>query len=319
MIKTLFSTFLLIGSVGLNANKPKENAFNSTYLYNSYCYRDILDISNFDKFEVGETYTIINNQLMNLNKYDRPMVLINDNNGFYFRYIYYMDFYCGSNTGDSKYLYLNLTYQNDIDSAPLYYEEYFGIDSYDLDNLDNYYCVFYFPNIIYQSDINCAIFNAVASHSGNSHVQSVDSYYTFLDNNYAGAFTFMGNMLINNNLASRFIYNNRTATYDSINSTGIISNTFMYNGDFVSSNSILLNGVLIPNVFYNAMSNIGVFSYVYQPNEETFASMIGAVIDAPIEMLTKFFNFELFGMNFYIAFASIVTVLIIAYVIRKLV
>ena len=54
-------------------------------------------------------------------------------------------------------------------------------------------------------------------------------------------------------------------------------------------------------------------------NQATFTGLFGAIADTPIIMLRSLFNFDLFGMNMFIIIMSLITGIIVIYVVKKVV
>ena len=77
---------------------------------------------------------------------------------------------------------------------------------------------------------------------------------------------------------------------------------------------------MIPRTMHNTLLNYGVFQFVPSDvHNYTFGELIFNIMDAPIYFLKSLFSFQLFGETFYVAFMSVLTIMLICFVVRKLI
>ena len=198
----------------------------------------------------------------------------------------------------------------------------------DLDNCDTQtkYAYLYFVQPYYIAEDNVfSLFNYVFVQSGNDYFVNYTGWYTFSEQpNFSSTFYVFGSLMGNNNLYQRMFVS--STGYISFSNPSDYEDVVVYNnGGFQKVNNrdvirqVYFTGVLIPSTTYSSLSNMGVFNYVPNSTQYTFGEMIFNIMDAPIYFLTNLFSFELFGVEFYVAFFSIVSVVLICFVLRKII
>ena len=75
----------------------------------------------------------------------------------------------------------------------------------------------------------------------------------------------------------------------------------------------------MPIEIYNQMLGNGTFAFVPSAEQSDLKSLIFAIVDAPIKMLTDLMDVELLGTNFFVAFMGIVSVVLICFIVRKII
>lgn len=88
----------------------------------------------------------------------------------------------------------------------------------------------------------------------------------------------------------------------------------------VPSNQFYFTGVKMPKYSYNRLTSYGVFAFVRDTSydDTEFKDVLFAVMDSPIYMLSRLLNFELFGMNLFLALCGLVTIWILLFLFKKL-
>lgn len=159
----------------------------------------------------------------------------------------------------------------------------------------------------------------------NRYWTSYTGWYTFNEFISFAKCGFVGSFMANNNL-----YNSIGFLGTDVES-GLITLANARNGDYyetllcdngtwnLDSRRIYLSGVVMPIDVYQVMLANGQFAYIPSVENSTFKELIFAVVDAPIKMLTDLFNVELLGTKFYVAFMGIVSVVLIAFILRKII
>lgn len=300
---------------------PRHDVYNGGGIYGSYCMRDTYE----DDF-VGLEDDYLYCKIYLLSDYDnadyQPMIML-DNDATLSYYIYDMHVNVYS-YGDDTYWDVDIGYNNvrggSQASYNLTYRVYQGEDITDIGN-EHEDLIIYFPNTIAVDNTILNAFRSVFTGEGNRFVHYYNGFYTFIDTDYNASWLIYGAISINNELFNNMYYDNGYSvgnqSFKNYNLKYIWSGAFV-NSEYQSPN-VYLGNCLISNTMYSRMSDMGVFGYVSAPNNVTFAGMVTSVIDAPIYMLSQLFSFELFGVQFYIAFMSIVTVVLICFLIKKLI
>lgn len=81
--------------------------------------------------------------------------------------------------------------------------------------------------------------------------------------------------------------------------------------DWANVNTVIFDGAQYVNpTFFNFLDTNGYFGPPIFTNDDTYTAtdLIFAVVDAPIRFIQSLMSFELFGMGFFIIFASIITI-----------
>lgn len=311
MFKELVVTGLLSFSVGSHSLQPR-NANRLYSLYGCYCMNEEFDV---DVTSLSNDAVVIDYNVY----YDAFMLfhLENDN------YIY------NTTIRTFEFNYVDV----DTFEVHLYDGEYSlrqeittGDDIYDL-YTEMQIMVLFFPTPYYVSEYTYQVFNCFYNNNGNPFVTKYSGWYSFNTSSistYNGIFTFNGFITADNNLYNYIDYRNKTCTcyirgVDYQYGVNGGSTVVVDNGVLKSNVPLLLSDVLIPDYIRTQMLLVGTFSYTYTPVEYTFGDMVFSVVDAPIYMLSQLFSFELFGLQFYVAFMGVVTILLICFIVRKVV
>ena len=125
-------------------------------------------------------------------------------------------------------------------------------------------------------------------------------------------------------MAGNTLYNYMEA-YSSIyvaywsNTTNYTDYIVSSQGDWHTSRNIYFTDVLISEDFYRFLQNNGTFQYVPTTETSDFQDLFFALADTPIYYITTWFNFEILGFNIGVAIVSMMTLLVIVFVIKKLI
>ena len=226
-------------------------------------------------------------------------------------------------TGSDAFFKVNWYYDLEGTEYFVYYDYGFDLDE-TFDNTERF-CIWFLKDYYCSNDM-AYLFNYMFQNSPNDYCKVYNGWYTFSNtfsvNNIVGNyFNLYGNFTIDNNLYSQMSFNSTTHTIYASGTNGVDYFNFKVydNSLLLNSNAIYINNCLMPYSYYQYLVNWGTFNYVPQQVEYTFGDMIFSVIDAPIYMLSQLFSFELFGIQFYVAFMGITTVLLIFFIVRKVI
>lgn len=173
---------------------------------------------------------------------------------------------------------------------------------------------------------NSLIFNAIFTQEGNRYVQNYKGYYHYNNGEWANSsYTFYYT-------APLFLTN--SAMYNTYNHGGNTDINFalmkdgttpqgsefyvLKNGTYAKTTNINISG-LLPQYVRQCMQNEGVFQFVDDTQDTTWYEMILATMDAPLYYIRNLLGFELFGINLFIAFSSLMTLMLIIAIIKKVV
>lgn len=188
------------------------------------------------------------------------------------------------------------------------------------------YHILYINNYIRITQQDYDIFNVFYTASGNEYNTYYNGYYTFV-NNWTNTFYWSVPMTF---IADNNMYNVLTRLGDT-NGLRAYSDAYMENNTYphldvydssgyhLKDRTVYIGG-MIPNWLYDKMSIVGTWGYVPKPVEEyTFGEFLFSIMDAPVYYLYSLFNVEIFGMNLFIAFSSLITLCIVVFVIKKII
>ena len=165
-------------------------------------------------------------------------------------------------------------------------------------------------------------FNKIFTSNDNQYVVSYNGYYSFLSGGITPLSTnptILGNIVLNNVI----YYGIRTGSFyfsaisiDYVNNTNTVVNGLSYS----QSPNIWFNNVKLTKSDYTYLNTIGVFGYSRPTtyDDSTFNDLLFSIMDSPIYMLSRLLNFELFGVNVFIAVTGLLTLALVVVVIRKI-
>lgn len=229
---------------------------------------------------------------------------------------------------DPSYFEFNFS-QSDI-TREYWFRYYFGGGNQEgttSGNIEPYRTIVYFNRPYYLDRSTKNRWDMYFTHEGNSYCNVYTGWYT-MNNSYIAPirnFQIFGNFIVNNNLYTSLQYTTDSGGYleahlDDFNNDFYSSiYIWRYNQYQINDKLIYFTEVMIPQTTMINLRANGVFGYAYEPVNYTFGEMIFNIIDAPIYMLSQLFSFTLFGIEFYIAFIGIVTIILICFIVRKIV
>ena len=182
-------------------------------------------------------------------------------------------------------------------------------------------CV-YFTDSVYLNGFWKYVLNTFFSKVPNRYWTSYTGWYTFNNviNNNTGVF--VGSIMANNTLYNGLAWsggNYVVADLTSVSTNYIYKDLYTNGSWFLDSRRVYLSGVLIPLDVYSQMSANGIFDFIPSVERYDLTELIFAVVDSPIKMLTDLFNVELLGVQFYVAFMGIVSIVLICFILRKII
>lgn len=319
MIKTLIATAMLSMSTSVGAIQPKK-ANNLNTVQGGYCMR--ADYTRMDDFE-GQRDTVY--YVYNYEDY-------NNENGdiYYFYYDSYNDY---SDYIAVRQLYFIPTLNNGFIRVRLhinlgeYTVDYNIRNDAFIDDLpdDMSNGILYFTKPYTLDYDTWYLFNTFYSTAPNDYVNYYNGYYTLLSSgiNVDTKWQVFGYCSVNNNLCYRvdFYQGECYGTgIDYSSQSGVFSTDVVERGAIVGDTRILLNGVLI-NKYHTLpeMQRTGVFQFVQDSTTYEFKDIMISIADVPIRILTGLLSFQLFGIELYVAFMGVLTLVLIGIIIRKLV
>lgn len=311
MFKTLLaSTFLLFN---VSSKVPVTRDSNYIYsLYGAYCFKDHITYEkdalpdeytyldyNTTEYYARMTYQLSYDDVYNYNTViDNMDITYDDTNDYYVFHIYDGDFSLRQNITSDEYLY-----------------DMYG-ECWEL--------VLFFPAQFNVTADGYRLFTTFFTSEGNNWVTNYSGWYTITNPQYTSDIKLNGFFNISNNLYNEieFVNHNFRAWYRDEYSYDYSGDSYVdviVDSKLKVSSLLYFDNVLIPNYLNYNFRQVGTFSYQYTPVEYTFGDMIFSVIDAPIYMLSQLFSFELFGLQFYVGFIGVVTLLLICIIVKKLV
>lgn len=192
---------------------------------------------------------------------------------------------------------------------------------YDLD-VDFADLYFYITNPYILDSSSYEQFSKIFTNNDNQFVVSYNGYFSFLSGNitpFSERFTILGNIIFNNVIYYGFRsgqYSIDAISIDYVNSV----NSVVVGVSYKEAPNIWFNNVKMTKSNYTYLHSIGVFGYVRPTtyDDSTFNDLLFSIMDSPIYMLSRLLNFELFGMNVFIAVSGLLTLALVVVVIRKI-
>lgn len=323
MFKTLVATCLLTfscSSSGLKINERLKKEANDTS-YNVIGAYNFVDEFDFDDIEGSVSDIYVFNDISNNERLYNVPISYTENGTRYFKYLADIQF-------DVTATSHNVEIQFHV------YDIY--SDDNIIYNIPNGYTntcdLYFYVNDLYVLHDNLKdTWNALFTHEDNEYVRTYTGWYT-LNNNASsinGYFCLLGHVQFDNNiyfyltnLSDGVLGGSYTSFWGSYYSVETLSyQNHQYNlpldYKYVSSNQFYLTGVKMTDVDYYRLVNSGVFGYV--PNVETsdFYDLMYSVMDSPLYMVSKLLNWELLGVNVFIALTGLLTLIVILTLIRK--
>lgn len=319
MIKELVATLLLSGSIGAKAPIQPKRASDVSYTINGvYNFKE-----TWDWTKLGYQSYSFSIEFENSNDlaYTTPITFNNDyaSPNYYLKSISFNAYDIIDVDIDFDYYDSNLTdYTTGITIERGESFQEFSISAM------MFYC---HRSIILHGD-DAIIFSNIFTTEDNSLVTSYTGYYSFVTNQTGlpNQFFVYGSCLFNNQMYFGFTSHGVDSSH--VNFYYYDVNEFYYTmrsytlplvGGEISNRNILCTNCKMSVADKTKLSNIGIFSYVRDSSydDTDFKDLMFSVMDSPIYMLSRLLGFELFGVNLYIALASLLTIVALLVLIRK--
>lgn len=208
-----------------------------------------------------------------------------------------------------------------VDSNDIAYVEYTGDFEYLTTNF-----VMTFNEEYYLTGVDAIIFNTLFNKSGNRYVQYYNGYYHYnngnwFSNTYAPTYYDFGALFMTQGyIFNSYSYDTSKVSYNTMYKNGTTQSYVVAydNGNYTNLSNITIQG-LLPVRVRQCLNSTGQFQFVNDTPNTSWYEMILATMDAPIYYLKNLLGFELFGMNLFIAFASLMTLMLIIAIIKKVV
>ena len=326
MIKTLFATALLSFSVGAKSIDHREAVTNNqaTYVNGSYNFKDSFDFDT-DDFDLSD-YEIVFEDIGSVKSYLNPMSFYDGGGHFY--YVYKINF--------------NVNYVSTITLTFYYYDVYSSssfsfsiIDDSLITDLDSDYSdlIINFRNTYILDGDEAKLFNYCFTREDNALTTTYNGYYSFSNNlsSINNWFFISGAISFNNRVYN--VFTNKgdgvvgssavavCGSYFNIEQNQYYMQSFglPFDRNYVSSNNVLMSNAKMTKYSYNNLTNVGVFAYQHDPtyDDADWKDLLFSVMDSPIYMISRLLNFEIFGINLYIALAGLLTIVVIVFCVRK--
>lgn len=326
MIKEILASTLLCTCINAQRPQPHKAIGSSTVLSGQYTLQDTYDFTNVldvwteytqplaldYQFIIGTTGQRINEITMfgNLGG-DRDMYNVSSitlkvwKTGIARLYI-----------EDKTDNYIEL--EDIVNGHEITYIEYYGNYEAPLENL-----VINFNEEYYLNGFEAIIFNTLFNKSGNRYVQFYNGYYHYnntgwYNNNYD--YFYSGPLFIIKNGIYNACTHMGTCQYEVLNSENSVYSVLdVYkDGTYTNVSNINING-LLPKYVRDCMNSEGTFNFINDTEPSTWYEMILSTMDAPIYYLHGLLGFELFGINLFVAFSSLLTLVLIITVIKKVI
>lgn len=325
MIKTLFATALLSFSVGAKSIDHREAATNqATYVNGSYNFKDSFDFDT-DEFDLSD-YEIVFEDIGSVKSYLNPMSFIDGGGHFY--YVYKINF----NTNSPNTIALTFYYYDVHSSSSFSFSVGNGDNITGLDTDYNDLIINFRQTYILAGD-EAKLFNYVFTKEDNVLTTTYNGYYSFSNNlsSINSWFFISGAISFNNRVYN--VFTNKgdgvvgsspsavCGSYFNIQQNQYYMQSFglPFDRNYVSSNNVLMSNAKMSKSSYNVLSNAGVFAYQHDTSydDSDWKDLLFSVMDSPIYMISRLLNFEIFGINLYIALAGLLTIVVIVFCVRK--
>lgn len=185
--------------------------------------------------------------------------------------------------------------------------------------------VFVFNEEYFLTEEQFDIFSIFFSKSGNRYVQFYKGYYHYNNGNWVNSnyhFNYSSPLFMtNSNMFSSYQHLFEDSdVFMSINTTFDYStNVYFYkDSKYLTNTNINIQG-LLPRYVRDCMNYEGVFQFIDDTPNSTWYEMILSVMDAPIYFLKNLLGFELFGISLFVALGSLLTLVLILVIVKKVI
>lgn len=350
MFKTIIATCLLTFSCSSGSLKkietPKNALIGNTYVLNSsYTLRDSFDYATFLDNFVGKSLdgVPVFGHTLNIVKRTYGDIYVFggiSGNNFYETYLFdSLTISCTySKDTYNDYNFINFDITLNLRDSTMFSSS-FDLINDDVTNIATlkdvtafYYFEDVFENLVISFDVeyyltgdDLLLFDLFFSPNGNRYVQYYNGYYhygngTWYRNNLTpfnykyGAYYMFQSYLFD---SYSYSTSNSVVSFYSSNSSSYQFNVYN-NGTYINSSNINITG-LLPQVVRTNLSTVGSFRFVDDTPNSTWYEMILSVMDAPIYYLKNLLGFELFGIELFVALASLLTLVLVLVVVKKVI
>lgn len=323
MLKTLFATSLLLFSCSSGSLKHdvldqpyqsnKRELLGNSLISGGYNWRNsFVEPESYENesfsiyFDLGQSSPYANcvsNKFAYINKLEFNYI----SSGDYYQIVFYY-YPSGNHIDDISSFTFGLYMDEEINDVTSNYRD----------------LIFYNRGTFYVTDNQFKIFNSYFTSQDNIFVTTYNGYYSFdySVNTFTQFFQIYG--IIYGDLYYYSMSNVTTAE----GNTQLNATLYSFENQYYYTNLIFKNGlpqnlnftgVKMTRSTYSYLGQIGVFNYVRDTthDNDTFKDLLFGVMDSPLYFIHMLLNFELFGTSVYIAFASLLTVLLAILFIRK--
>lgn len=328
MFKSLIATALLSFSVGAKSIDHRESAATnqSIYVNGSYNFQQSFTFDT-DDFDLSDYNIVFDNS--DVKSYSNPISFYNSNSS-HFYYLSSINF--NTNTGVSDLIILTFNIYDVYSVNSFSVRFYDGDYIYDVDS-DYADMIINFRNTYILTGDEAKLFKIFFTKEDNDLTTTYNGYYSF-NNNISSInnwFFISGAISFNNRVYNVFtnkgdgvVGSSATAicgSYFNIEQNQYYMQSFglPFDRNYVSSNNVLMSNAKMSKVSYNILTNYGVFAYQHDPtyDDADWKDLLFSVMDSPIYMISRLLNFQLFGINLYLALAGLLTIVIIVFCVRK--
>lgn len=193
--------------------------------------------------------------------------------------------------------------------------------------------ILYVREAFYSNPSTVKIFDAIFTHDDNAYTYTYSGYYNFNSNLSSIGYPIgvYGYLNFNN-----YVYYGFTNRYYYEISSGELYFAFYreelfgfdaytyvlpFDDKTILSKNILMSGCKMSIDTYTKLSQRGIFAYQRDTtyDDTDFEGLLFTIADTPVYFFSQFLNFELFGMNLFIALSGLITLLVVIFIIRKII
>ena len=325
MIKTLFATALLSFSVGAKSIDHREAVTNNQATYVNGVY----NLKNEFQFNTGDfsqtEYTIQFEDITQQKSFVNPISCYLDT-GVILYYVASLTF----DLSDSHEIGLEFTAYNNYEDTS------FGFrvgDGDSLNDIDTDYTdlIVQFRGAYTLIGDEADLFNLIFTHEDNIYTTTYNGYYSMSNNaninNIVGIFGAISfNQYVYTYVTNRaddlfFDYQKLNFGYFDVTTDMFQEKSYYvpFDKNYVYSNNLLISNGKMTLQTYQRLSTYGVFAYERDTSydDSDWKDLLFSVMDSPIYMISRLLNFEIFGINLYIALAGLLTIVVIVFCVRK--
>lgn len=349
MFKTLLLCGLLTFSSGLNSYVDKSNdncvighdnsvsdlsnvrLIRNPYLsdtpytfFGTFNFKDTFDFDYLNQHIVEDQYRFVIDADLN-------------------KFCPFYDWQSSTSLGDVKYIsYIDFTYYSLIyrslevniyyftlsDNTLNQYTFTINSNNNNLSSYNDFVRYFYFSIrnasiVSYDDDVHY-IFDFLFSDQPNAYHRLLNGYYSLSTTSITNAVVF-NNISFNNSICA---YCNikpyvttgsvDVFTFDIVDNTyKIKSYNYPFASDSVTQPLFYFSGSWCTTRDFSVLGSVGIFGYVPSVTQSDFKDLLYTIADTPLYFLTSLFNFEMFGVNMFVALTSLLTLVVVIVLIRK--